>query len=92
MVADPVYIADMEAARLVLLEGLTLVFHPRSGMTHILAPPSPEILTALEEGPAGRDILIERLAARFDLGGEDPAALVGARLAELEAAGLVRRA
>ena len=90
--AGPTYISDAQGCRTVDLEGLTLLFHPRSGMTHILAPPSPQILEALAQGEADATELLERLRARFDFAGEDGAAALAARLAELDAAGLVRRA
>ncbi|HEY0116753.1 MAG TPA: HPr-rel-A system PqqD family peptide chaperone [Allosphingosinicella sp.] len=88
----PIYTADTEGCRAVELEGLTLLFHPRSGMTHILAPPSPEILEALGAEPGDAAAVVERLRARFDLSEEDAAAAVTARLGELEASGLVKRA
>ena len=90
--AGPIYISAAENARSVELEGLTLLFHPRSGMTHILAPPSPQILEALREGGADAVTLMERLRARFDFAGEEAAGALEARLAELDAAGLVLRA
>jgi PqqD family protein of HPr-rel-A system len=89
--AGPSYIADTQNSTIVELEGLSLLFHPRSGTTHILAPPSPEIVAALAQGPADAAALLERLRTEFDMdeaAGEDALA---ARLAELEAAGLVRR-
>jgi PqqD family protein of HPr-rel-A system len=88
----PTYIADAEGLRAVELEGLSILYHRASGMTHILAPPSPQILEVLGEGPADADVIVERLRARFDFPEEGGAAAVAARLAELEAAGLVRRA
>lgn len=90
--AGPNYIADSDGCRSVELEGLTLLFHARSGTTHILAPPSPEILEALSQGSADADALLARLRARYEIDEASGAALVAARLAELEAAGLVRRA
>jgi PqqD family protein of HPr-rel-A system len=102
--AGAVYIADPEAAiHAVALDGLTLLFHAPSGMTHIVAAPAPEILGALREGPANAAELMRRLRMRFDLeggaGAEAPGsgsgageAAIHARLDELEAAGLVRRA
>jgi PqqD family protein of HPr-rel-A system len=87
----PVYRADPEAARrIVELDGVTLIFHRASGLTHIVASPAPEILTALAEGDADTGALLERLKRDFDFGedGELEAAL-GARLVELETAGLV---
>ena len=90
--AAPIYTADVEGLRSVELEGLSVIFHPRSGMTHILAPPSPQILEVLADGPADADAITARLRARFDFAEGDGAAAVAARLSELEAAGLVRRA
>ncbi|MEA3031429.1 MAG: hypothetical protein QOG13_2754 [Sphingomonadales bacterium] len=88
--AGPVYIADPESAvRSVELDGLTALFHEPSGMTHIVAPPAPQILDALREGPADAAELLRRLRARFDFEGEEA---IHARLDELETAGLVRRA
>lgn len=88
--AGPRYIADPESAvRSVELDGLTALFHAPSGMTHIVASPAPQILDALREGPADAAELLRRLRARFDFEGEEA---IHARLDELEAAGLVRRA
>jgi PqqD family protein of HPr-rel-A system len=90
--AGALYIADPETSvQAVALDGLTLLFHARSGMTHIVAAPAPEILGALREGPADAAELMRRLRTRFDFEGEAEAA-IHARLDELEAAGLVRRA
>jgi PqqD family protein of HPr-rel-A system len=71
------------------LDGLTALFHPASGMTHILAPPAPQILDALGEGPAGADEILARMRRHYDLDGGAEA--VAARLEELEQVGLVRR-
>ena len=91
--AGPAYIADPESAlSAVALDGLTLIFHAPSGMTHIVAAPAPEILGALREGPADAAELIRRLRARFEIDGGGAEAAIHARLDELEAAGLVRRA
>lgn len=75
-----------------LLDGLTILYHRPSGMTHILVTPAPEILAALDEGPADPQELLRRIGERFEIEAEDAAQAVAARLAELEAAGLVRRA
>ena len=91
--AGPRYIADPDPlAGAVALDGLTAVFHPRSGTTHILAPPAPQILEALaaREGDAAE--ILARISERFDLEAENAEAAIAARLAELEAAGLVWRA
>ena len=87
------YIADgPDAVRIVELDGLTVLYHRPSGTTHILAPPAPEILEALGAGPADSDELLGRIRERFEIDAEDAAQAIAARLAELEAAGLVRRA
>jgi len=91
--AVPRYVADPEEAlACIALDGLSVLFHAPSGMTHIVAPPAPEILAALREGPADVPELLARLRAQYDF--EDKAGndVVAARLDELEQAGLVRRA
>lgn len=90
--AGPRYIADPEGAvRRVDLDGLSVLYHAPSGMTHIVAAPAPEILEALQPGPANVTELMARLQANFEL---DDAVdeIVALRLFELEQAGLVRRA
>ena len=81
----PRYHADPETAvENVALDGLSLIFHAPSGMTHIVAPPAPEILAALRLGPADAGELIARLSAWYDLEGDAAADAIEARLAELE--------
>ena len=125
--AGPAYLADpASAVTSIALDGLTLLFHEPSGMTHIVASPAPEILAALREGPADLEEILGRLSRVYDFKpspsmgegwvgvnastgtervaestppqplpikgrGEEVEALA-ARLAELETAGLVRRA
>ena len=87
------YSADgPDAVRIVELDGLTVLYHRPSGTTHILAPPAPQILDALGAGAADAEELLRRIRERFEIDSEDAGAAVAARLAELEAAGLVRRA
>lgn len=90
--AGPRYIApSADEVRIVALDGLSVLYHAPSGMTHIVAAPAPEILEALQPGPADVAELMARLTARYEL--EDEATdIVALRLAELEQAGLVRRA
>ena len=88
--AGPTYIADDEGlVRKVELDGLTALFHVPSGMTHIVAPPAPQILEALAGTPADLEQLVRRLSLNFDVDGAESA--LAARLDELEAAGLVSR-
>jgi PqqD family protein of HPr-rel-A system len=92
-VAGPRYVADSpEASRTLELDGLTALYHRPSGLTHILAPPAPQILAALAGRPGDAAEIVARIAADFELEAEDTEAAIAARLAELEAAGLVRGA
>lgn len=74
------------------LDALIAIFDRASGQTHLLAPPLPEILKCLDDGPVAIDGLLDRLAARFDLSAEgDAAQVVAARLEELAGLGLVEQ-
>jgi PqqD family protein of HPr-rel-A system len=91
--AGPRYIADPpEEMRSVELDGLTALYHRPSGLTHILAPPAPQILDVLAGKAADAGEIVACIAADFELEAEDPESAIGSRLAELEVAGLVRRA
>ena len=91
--AGPVYLTDPEeAVRSVGLDGLSVLFHEPSGMTHIVAAPAPQILEMLRAGPADAAELLRRLQALFEFEGDEAEDAIRARLDELEAAGLVRRA
>jgi PqqD family protein of HPr-rel-A system len=91
--AGPIFTADPESdVRSVELDGLSVLFHEPSGMTHIVAAPAPQILDALRLGPADAGELLARLRAWYDFEGDGVADAIDARLEELEAAGLVRRA
>jgi PqqD family protein of HPr-rel-A system len=88
----PRYIADPpEAMRALELDGLTALYHRPSGLTHIVAPPAPQILAALAGQPGDAADVLERMASDFEFDAEGAEAAIAARLAELEAAGLVRR-
>jgi PqqD family protein of HPr-rel-A system len=90
--AGPRYVTDAgERMRVVALDGLSVLYHTASGMTHIVAPPAPEILAALQSGPADVAELLARLRGRYELE-EQASDIVALRLSELEQAGLVRRA
>jgi PqqD family protein of HPr-rel-A system len=90
--AASLYAADPpETIRTAQVEGLTLLYHRTSGLTHFLAPPAPQILEALAFGPASAAQIAARMGETFEIESDDPAAAISARLAELEAAGLVWR-
>lgn len=84
------YVADPETQLLAVpLDGLVAIYHRPSGMTHVLAPPAPQILALLAGQPASLPGLLERITAEFEIEGGIEA--LQARLEELAAAGLVRR-
>lgn len=75
--------------RIMPLDGLTALYHCRSGMTHVLAEPASEIIGAL----AGKQLDVAELASALDVEySPDNAAVLCARLDELCEAGLVSRA
>jgi PqqD family protein of HPr-rel-A system len=86
---DPLYrAAPPQVLRVVPLDTFTAIYHRASGITHLVAPPVPEILAALGSAGLTRDQLILRLGDEYNLLDGDVAALA-ARLDELVAAGLV---
>ena len=88
----PRYITDPpDQVRAVELDGLTALYHRPSGLTHILAAPAPQILDALAGQAGNADEVLARISAEFEPEAEDAPAAIAARLAELEAAGLVRQ-
>ena len=82
-----------EPGRLVAapLDSLTAIHDRRSGQTHLVAEPIPQVLSTLELGPATAAGLLERLAALYALEGDERGALIVERLEELAALGLVER-
>jgi len=89
--AGRVYTADPSQERTAVpLESLVAVYHARSGMTHLLAPPASEILEALGQGPGDADAILARLEAQYEMTGSGFREAISARLEELEASGLVQ--
>ena len=75
------------------LDDLTLLYHRRSGQTHMVVSPVPEIIAALD-GPAPMtvDDVLARLSQDYDPGDRDEAlSALGQHLEELTALGVVRR-
>ena len=74
------------------LNSMTLIYQRRSGITHIVAEPVPQILAAMGHDAVDVATLVARLVRYFDLGDADEAQnIVGARLEELAELGLVER-
>jgi PqqD family protein of HPr-rel-A system len=90
----PRFVADPAAERPdMITDGFTILYHRPSGITHIVAPPVPELLAVIAGVPADIPTIVARLSAEHEVSGEGALdAIVAARLEELEKAGLVRRA
>jgi PqqD family protein of HPr-rel-A system len=74
------------------LDAITLIYHRRSGITHLVAEPVPEILAAMAGDSVDSATVLARLAEAFDLGeGADAIGTITARLEELADLGLVQR-
>jgi PqqD family protein of HPr-rel-A system len=80
------YAADPpDSLQIVPLDSLTAIYHRRSGQTHVVSEPMPEILAALQNGPAA----VVALAVQL---GVDDLATLTVRLDELVDIGLVTAA
>ncbi len=73
------------------LDAMTLIYQRRSGITHIVAEPVPEILAVMGDDALTADAVAQRLAVAFDIDSKDAAEVVAARLDELAGLGLVER-
>jgi PqqD family protein of HPr-rel-A system len=74
------------------LDAITLIYQRRSGITHMVAEPVPEMLAAMANEPVDAATLVALLSAQFDLGAQDDAEnVIAARLEELAELGLVER-
>ncbi len=87
------YLAEPAGALIVRpLDAMTLIFQRRSGITHIVAEPVPQILAVMGDTPCDAALIVARLSAQFDLGEAKVAReIIAARLEELEKLGLVER-
>lgn len=74
-----------------LLDQMTLIYQRRSGITHIVAEPIPEILAVMGDEFLSAEDVAARLANSFELDASDATAIVSARLKELAALGLLER-
>jgi len=74
------------------LDMMTLIYQRRSGITHMVGEPVPQMLAAMGDDAVDAAILAKRLAKTFDLGGAaDAVAVLSERLEELAELGLVER-
>ena len=74
------------------LDAMTLIYQRRSGITHIVAEPVPQILAAMGDDAVDAVEVAARLIEQFDLGDAGEAqSIIGARLEELAELGLVER-
>lgn len=83
-----------EAAEQLLIEPLdamTLIYQRRSGMTHIVAEPVPQILAVMGSDRIDAAEVAKRLAVVFDFDMTDADVVVASRLEELASLGLVER-
>ncbi len=87
------YSAEPADARIVEpLDMMTLIYQRRSGITHMVGEPVPQMLEAMGSDAVDAATLAARLAARFDLGEQaDAIMLIAERLEELAGLGLVER-
>lgn len=94
-VSDESVLYRAEAATSLIIEPLdavTLMYHRRSGITHIVAEPTPQILAAMADDTLSVHDITQRLSRQFDLGDADEACgIIGDRLAELAELGLATR-
>jgi PqqD family protein of HPr-rel-A system len=73
------------------LDTMTLIYQRRSGITHIVAEPVPEILAVMGEESLDAAGIAQRLAAKFEIDAGEADAIVQSRLEEMAALGLVER-
>jgi len=75
------------------LDTMTLIYQRRSGITHMVAQPVPEILAVMgDQAMNAKDVAV-KLSESFDLGViEDAIEIVADRLQELADLGLIEQA
>jgi PqqD family protein of HPr-rel-A system len=74
------------------LDAMTLIYQRRSGITHMVTEPVPQMLATMGDDALSAAALLVRLAADFDLETNDAALqAIAARLEELADLGLVER-
>jgi PqqD family protein of HPr-rel-A system len=93
MVALPTTYLRKENAQLIIapLDAMTVIYHRRSGITHIVADPVPQILASMDAAPATASDIVQRLAVLFDVDDVDVEDIIAARLEEMAELGIVER-
>ena len=86
------YLRD-ENAQLIIepLDAMTVIYHRRSGMTHMVAEPVPQILACMDAAPITASDVAQRIAAAFDVDDAEVEAVIAARLEEMAELGIVER-
>jgi PqqD family protein of HPr-rel-A system len=85
--------AAADALAIVPLDALTAVYDRRSGQTHLLASPLPEILAAVGDGEPTLAAIVAALSAEFDFAPSAPAeagAVDASTAGETQSSGLRR--
>jgi PqqD family protein of HPr-rel-A system len=73
------------------LDAMTVIYHRRSGMTHIVADPVPQILACMDTAPMTAADIARRIAATFEVDDGEVEAVIAARLDEMAELGIVER-
>lgn len=73
------------------LDSMTAIYQRRSGVTHIVAEPVPEILMVMGGDVLTAQAVADRLAGQFDIDSASATGIVEARLAEMAQLGLVEQ-
>jgi PqqD family protein of HPr-rel-A system len=74
------------------MDGLCAIFDARSGQTHIVTAPVPEILALMGTTPMDHAAILDALCAQYDLEDTPDVALsLVARLTEMAELGLIKR-
>lgn len=86
------YLRD-ENAQLIIepLDAMTVIYHRRSGITHIVADPVPQILACMDTAPMTAADIARRIADTFEVDDAEVEAVIAARLDEMAELGLVER-
>jgi PqqD family protein of HPr-rel-A system len=72
------------------LDGLTALYHRKSGITHVVAEPVPQILEVLGHNPLSETALFDALVAQYDVPATtEMRAALASRLDELKEVGLL---